>query len=132
MPKKTKSRKFVPSTEVVYPSKNEIDQEYGQVIKILGGNWILVRCSDDLERRCHIRGSLQRFKSNTTRIVVNDILLISKRDEKTGDVVLKYPSDVARAKIKKGEIVIKGHDETNQDCGIEFEEPAEEFDFNAI
>jgi initiation factor 1A len=132
MPKKTKSRKFVQSTEIVYPSKNDADQEYGMVVKILGGNWILVRCSDDHERRCHIRGSLQRFKSNTTRIVVNDIILISKRDDKTGDVVLKYPSDVARAKIKKGEIVIKGNDENDDDGGIEFEEATEEFDFNAI
>jgi len=132
MPKKTKSKKFSSSTEVVYPSKNDIDQEYGMVTKILGGNWILVKCADDFERRCHIRGSLQRFKSNTTRIVMHDIILISKRDNITGDVVLKYPSDVARSKIKKGEIVIPGNNEGNQECGIEFEETTEEFDFNAI
>ena len=134
MSKKDKSRKAASATTVSYPSKNDTDQEYGHVQKILGGNWLTVKCSDGLDRRCHIRGALQRFKSTTTKIVQGDILLISKRDEKTGDVVMKYPPDVARQKIKRGEIVIdmgnKDHD-VNID-GFEFVEPGEDFDFNTI
>lgn len=135
MPKKSaKSRKGGATAEVSYPSKNDTDQEYGMVTKILGGNWIMVKCSDEFERRCHIRGALQRFKSGSTKIVVNDIILISKRDDKTGDVILKYPSDVARGKIKRGEIVIntKNGIEDQTDDTVEFVEPDEEFDFNTI
>lgn len=135
MPKKNKSQKSGLAVAVSYPSKNDTDQEYGHVQKILGGNWLSVKCSDGFERRCHIRGALQRFKSNTTKIGQGDIILISKRDDKTGDVVMKYPPDVARQKIKRGEIVIdmgnKDDDGLTAD-GVEFVEPEEEFDFSKI
>lgn len=134
MPKK--ARGYKASTllgDVSYPSKNNTDQEYGCVKKILGGSWITVKCSDGFERRCHICGALQRFKSNTTKIVQGDIILISKRDNKTGDVVMKYPPEVARKKIKSGEIVIDmgGKDDDTTVDGVEFVEE-EEFDFNTI
>jgi initiation factor 1A len=134
MPKKTKARKGGVTVEVSYPSKNDTDQEYGVVTKILGGNWIIAKCSDEFERRCHIRGALQRFKTGSTKIVVNDVILISKRDDKSGDVILKYPSEVARSKIKRGEIVIntKNDTEDHTDDTVEFVEPDEEFDFNTI
>ena len=117
------------------PYKSGTEQEYGLVKKILGGNWIQVLCADNHLRRCHIRGALQRFKKNSTKIECGDYILLSKRDDKNGDVVLKYPQDVARKMKKQGEIVINdGTDDANNDNdGVEFIDPAEEsFDFNTI
>jgi len=144
MPKKDKSRKqadksrkrsAAPVSLAAYPPKNDTDQEYGCVQKILGGNWTTVKCSDGLERRCHIRGALQRFKTGSTRIAPGDVVLISKRDDKTGDVVLKYPPEVARHKISEGQIVLDLGPADNDDTavdGVEFEEAETAFDFDRI
>ena len=136
MPKRDKGQKVHTRTTTSFPSKNGVDQEYGIITKILGGNWVSVTCSDGHERRCHIRGSLQRFKKSSTRLEVRDTILLSLRDDKTGDVVMKYPSDVARAMRKRGEIVIPSEQDQTEDHDIEFEDPTapanESFDFESI
>lgn len=111
-----------------YPRKTDADQEYGQLVKLLGGNWATVLCTDGLERRCHIRGTLQRFKTSSTRLSPGDLVLISKRgdDEKTGDILFKYPPDVARELKKRGEVVMPTQPQAaEEDCGIEFEDDAD-------
>ena len=109
-----------------YPSKQDSTQEYGQLVKMLGGNWATVLCCDGVERRCHIRGTLQRFKKSSTRLEAGDLVLIVKRDEdsKTGDILLRYPPDVARAMKKRGEVVLPTPDKAaaEAECGIEFED----------
>jgi initiation factor 1A len=136
MPKKVKGQKVhVNSEPASFRYKNDTDQEYGSITKMVGGNWLMAKCSDGHERRCHICGSLQRFKNNSTRLEVGDTILLSKRDQKTGDVILKYPSDVARKMKRQGEIVIASTDDADEnddqtEDGVEFTEEA--FDFSAI
>jgi len=130
MPKKVKSKKKNPSFEVHLPKKDNSGQQlYAEVIKFMGANWVLVKCDDGLERRVHIRGSLQRFKSSGTKMVPGDIILISIRDTKTGDIILKYPDTMARAMKKAGELNIQSatnNDVTDEvigdNVGFEFEE----------
>lgn len=117
------------------PVKTGPEQQYGIVTKILGGSWMSVQCEDGKVRRCHIRGALQRFKtSNNNKILVKDHVLISNRDDKSGDILFKYQPDVARAMEKRGEMKVrlKEDDATEIDCGIQFEEEDQPFDFNTI
>lgn len=107
MPKNNKRAPQTALNTQSLPLKDGPDQEYGRILKILGGNWLTAQCSDGLERRCHIRGVLQRFKTSTGKLEVGDIILLSKRDDdKLGDVLLKYPSDLARRLIKQKIIVL--------------------------
>ncbi len=124
MPKKVKSKKTSSAVEVEYPKKTDDTQEYGEVSKFFGGNWLLVKCADEKERRCHIRGTLQRQKSSATRINVGDFVLISKRDDDlTGDIIIKYPMEVARQLVKSGEIKIKRNQTSDgDDGGVIFED----------
>lgn len=130
MPKKDKSKKTKSATEQKFPEKDPTQQqEYAEIIKFLGSNWVEVQCADGCKRRCHIRGTLQRFKSAVTKMMPQDVVLISVRDAKTGDIILKYPSDVARGMKKAGKIVIV-HPETEKkdttQTGFDFEDGAGE------
>jgi initiation factor 1A len=129
MPKKDKSKKTKSASEQKFPDKDPSQQqEYAEIIKFLGSNWVEVQCADGCKRRCHIRGALQRFKSGFTKMMPQDVVLISIRDAKTGDIVLKYPSDVARAMKKAGKIVIVHPEATQKEVnqtGFDFDESAD-------
>lgn len=72
--------------ELVLPAEGEL---LGRVIKLLGSDHVLVKCTDGKTRIGRIRGKLKR------RIWVrdNDVVLIApwefKRDER-GDVIWRY------------------------------------------
>lgn len=134
MPKKVKSRKTNSSFEAHLPKKDNSGQQlYAEVIKFTGSNWVHVKCDDGFERSVHIRGSLQRFKSGATKMVAGDIVLISIRDTKTGDIILKYPDAMARAMKKAGELNIRAATDNTEEneivagdnIGFEFEEEEE-------
>jgi len=61
--------------------------------------------------------------------------LVSKREYKRGDVVLKFAPEVARHKISEGQIVLDLGPADNDDTavdGVEFEEAETAFDFDRI
>lgn len=80
----------------------EKDQVYGQVIKILGGGRMEVKCFDNETRTCVIRGKMNK----RNWISVGDIILVSLREyqDKTGDIIGKYTLTEARALKQLGEI----------------------------
>ncbi|MEM4311605.1 MAG: translation initiation factor eIF-1A [Nitrososphaerales archaeon] len=72
--------------ELVLPAQGEV---FGRVIKLLGNDYLTVKCSDGKSRLARIRGKLKR------RIWIreNDVVLISPWDFKPnerGDVVWRY------------------------------------------
>jgi translation initiation factor 1A len=72
--------------EIRLPEEGEL---LGRVIKLLGSDQVLVKCSDDLTRRGRIRGKLKR------RIWIrdNDIVIIAPWDFKEserGDIVWRF------------------------------------------
>jgi len=71
--------------ELVFKQK---DQEYAQILKMLGNGRCDAYCFDGVRRLCHIRGKMRK------RIWINvgDIVLIGKRDfqDKKGDIIQKY------------------------------------------
>lgn len=84
----------------------EEDQVYGMVTNFTGGSYVDVFCTDQVTRRCHIRGRLQRFKaSQSQRIHKGDIVLVSIRtdiQDKTGDVLQKYSPEEVKYMRKEG------------------------------
>lgn len=118
MPKKDKSRKARPTVEEKWQEKDEDQkQEYGLILRFTGGNYVLVKCMDEKDRRCHIRGTLQRAKTKATKMVVGDLVLLSIRDDKTGDIILRYPPDVARQLKKQGKAHFTGTDDDHIEAG---------------
>jgi len=80
----------------------EDQQEYAQVIKLLGNGRVEAACFDGVRRLALIRGKMRK------KVWINqgDIILVAKRsyqDEK-GDVILKYTSDEARQLKTYGEL----------------------------
>lgn len=130
MPKKDKSKKTKSGVVQKMPTKDPSEkQEYGEIIKFLGSNWVIAKCMDGVERRCHIRGALQRFKSGPTKMIAGDIVLLSIRDQGTGDIILKYPADVARQMRKNGDVIFgdsTGPTVNENDTGFDFEDPESE------
>ena len=72
--------------ELVFKQK---DQEYAQILKMLGNGRCDAYCFDGVRRLCHIRGKMRK------RIWINvgDIVLIGKRDfqDKKGDAKACVP-----------------------------------------
>lgn len=68
----------------------ELGQNYGRVIKKLGGCNMLVYCNDNIERICHIRGAMRK----KVWICEGDMVLVCYRECTTGsekgDIVHKY------------------------------------------
>lgn len=67
----------------------EEGEMFGRVLKILGGDQLLVKCTDDITRRGRIRGKLRR------RIWIreNDIVIIAPWDFKQterGDILWRF------------------------------------------
>jgi translation initiation factor 1A len=66
----------------------EENQEYGQILKMLGNGRCETYCFDGVKRLCHIRGKMKK----KIWINVGDIVLIGLRDFQIqkGDILLKY------------------------------------------
>ncbi|MCY3853788.1 MAG: translation initiation factor eIF-1A [Thaumarchaeota archaeon] len=72
--------------EVILPEEGEL---LGRVIKLLGSDQVLVKCTDNIIRRGRIRGKLKR------RIWIrdNDIVIIAPWDFKNnerGDIIWRF------------------------------------------
>lgn len=85
--------------ELIFKDK---DQEYAQILKMLGNGRCDAYCFDGVRRLCHIRGKMRK------RIWINvgDIVLIGKRvfqDEK-GDIIQKYFPEEAKNLKDYGEL----------------------------
>jgi translation initiation factor 1A len=76
--------------ELVMPQQGEL---LGRVVKISGGNQVIVACVDGLTRLCRIRGKMKRRMWIRER----DIVLISPWDfdNKRADIIWRYIKDHA-------------------------------------
>mmetsp|Transcript_18126 Transcript_18126/g.28662 ORF Transcript_18126/g.28662 Transcript_18126/m.28662 type:complete len:135 (+) Transcript_18126:52-456(+) len=94
----------------------EDGQEYGQVLKMLGGGRLEAYCMDGQIRTATIRGSMQNRKS---RVWINkdDFILVSLRtfENKKCDVVHKYTEEEVYTLRKKGHIPDRSIKEEEQD-----------------
>jgi len=88
-------------------------QLYGHVEKLLGDKRVLCKCSDQLERVCHIRGKFHR------RVWINpgDIVLLSKREfeHEKADIIHKYTPEEGRFLVENGEFDIQTINNTSSD-----------------
>lgn len=76
-----------------------VGQEYAQIVKILGGEYVQCYCFDGVQRLCHIRGAMRK----RVWLISGDIILIGLREyqDNKADVLLKYsPSEVRMLKSK--------------------------------
>jgi translation initiation factor 1A len=101
-----KKSKQTGSIEKPFVDRQE-DQQYGRVLRNLGGRNMLVYCNDSKTRLCHICGAMRKFNW----LNVGDLVLISLRDfEKKpepgskeyekGDIIHKYDQEHL-GKLKK-------------------------------
>ena len=76
--------------ELVLPQQGEV---LGRVLKISGGNQVIVNCVDGQTRLCRIRGKMKRRMWIRER----DIVLVSPWDfdDKRADIVWRYIKDHA-------------------------------------
>jgi len=85
--------------ELIFKQK---DQEYAQILKMLGNGRCDTYCFDGIRRLCHIRGKMRK------RIWINvgDIVLIGKREfqDRKGDIIQKYFPDEAKNLKDYGEL----------------------------
>ena len=74
--------------ELVLPQAGEI---LGRVLKISGGNQVIVQCVDGMTRLCRIRGKMKR----RLWIRERDIVLVSQWDfdNKRADIIWRYIKD---------------------------------------
>ncbi len=81
--------------EMVMPQEGEL---LGRVIKMVGGDNIIVKCTDGKVRTCRIRGKIKR----RMWIRDNDLVLIAPWDFQSdkGDIIWRYISAHAE-KIKQ-------------------------------
>ena len=82
-------RKVLNESELKEIRLPEEGEQLGRVIKLLGSDQVLVKCTDDITRRGRIRGKLKR------RIWIrdNDIVIIAPWDFKEserGDIVWRF------------------------------------------
>lgn len=108
------------------------DQEYAQVIKLLGNCRLELQCFDGKTRLGHIRGTMRK----KVWISVNDLVLVSLREFEDGkcDIIHKYiPKELNKLK-SMGEIpeTVKVNDDTvdikNDDIGFDFSDGDEEIE----
>lgn len=88
--------------EILYREDNQL---YGLVEKLLGDKRVLCKCSDKIERICHIRGKFHR------RVWINtgDMVLISLREfePEKGDIIHKYTHEESKFLIQQNEFEIE-------------------------
>jgi translation initiation factor 1A len=106
----------------------EEGQEYGQVLKMLGGNHIEIQCFDGVKRMGNIRGKMRK----KVWIATQDIVLVSLRDYQDDkvDVILRYRPEEAKLlkaygqideKTKINEASVDVNDDDDDDDNVEFE-----------
>ena len=90
-----------------YGEKRELiikdaEQEYGQVLKMLGNGRVRAMCFDGVDRLCHIRGKMRK----KVWIGAGDIILVSLRDfqNEKADIIHKYNPDEVRTLRQMKEI----------------------------
>lgn len=103
MPKNTKSKKnsakrmVQEKRELLLKDSVEAEQkqqvEYGQVVKVHGECNFSVRCSDQIERMCHLRKSVKR-----SYVTMDAIVLVGTRDFQSakGDIIYLYTYEEAQ------------------------------------
>ena len=72
--------------EIRLPEEGEI---FGRVLKMLGGENVMVKCADNITRRGRIRGKLKR----RVWIRDNDIVIIAPwdfKDAERGDIIWRF------------------------------------------
>lgn len=72
--------------EIRLPEEGEV---FGRVLKIMGGENVMIKCTDGLTRRGRIRGKLKR----RVWIRDNDIVIIAPwdfKDTEMGDIVWRF------------------------------------------
>ena len=107
----------VSSRELVF---KEDGQEYGKIIKVLGGCQLEVSCYDGTIRKCHIRGKMVKKVWLTS----GDIILVSVREyeKSVGDVAHKYNPDEIKRLEFLNEIPTEFHNKNNEeDDGVTFD-----------
>ena len=87
--KKFKKYKKVTDEKKIMVLKEDDNEEYAKVIKLLGNGRLLANLKDKTEKLCNIPGRLKRKK---TWINIDDIILISIREFQTdkADVIYVY------------------------------------------
>ena len=90
--------------EFVRPQEGEL---LGRVIKLVGGDNIIVKCTDGVVRTCRIRGKIKR----RMWIRDNDLVLVAPWDFKSdrSDIIWRYIA--AHAEKMKAEGLLQGLDE---------------------
>lgn len=73
----------------------EDGQQYGRILRNLGGMNLIVFCNDEHERMCHIRGGIKK----SCRMHEGDIVVISLRDLYNGEGGGKTPKGQERGDI---------------------------------
>jgi translation initiation factor 1A len=77
--------------------ERQSDQQYGRILRNLGGRNMLVYCNDNKTRLCHICGAMRKFNW----LNVGDLVLISLRDFE------KKPEVGSTDRYEKGDIIHK-------------------------
>lgn len=107
MPQKNKGKKSKRKNKEATNFKRELifkedEQEYAQVIKLVGDGRLEAYCFDGVKRLCIIRGQMKK----KIWIYKDDFILVGLRDyqNEIGDVIHKYNSDEARTLKAYGEL----------------------------
>eukprot|EP00389_Voromonas_pontica_P005866 GDKH01008787.1.p1 GENE.GDKH01008787.1~~GDKH01008787.1.p1 ORF type:complete len:153 (-),score=43.37 GDKH01008787.1:223-681(-) len=106
--------------------RKEEDQEYAQVLRMLGNGRLEAYCFDGNKRLCVIRGKMRK----KVWVRNQDIVLVSLREyqDEKADVILKYTPDEARQLQSEGElpanIRINENEGGDDDGDIEFNDKA--------
>ena len=130
--KKQKNKKNIHSVQKRPLILKDMYQEYGRVIKILGGRNFTCECYDGITRMCTIRKS-RRFQ----KVKLDSIVLLSLRDfqiEKA-DILLVYDRDEINQLIEKMEIpnvITKSNDNIEFDYNYEDEPTTLQINVDAI
>ena len=108
----------------------EADQEYAQVLKMLGNGRCQCYCYDGTSRLGHIRGNMRK----KVWVSTGDIILVSLRDfqDEKCDIIHKYNADESRNLKDYGELPETARinetaldlamEEDDDDIGIDFDE----------
>ncbi|KCZ73898.1 translation initiation factor eIF-1A, partial [Anncaliia algerae PRA109] len=99
---------------------DEIDSFYGIIQKEYGGCSFLVYCSDKIERRCTLRGKLQK----KVWIGVSDIVYVTKKEDndRQGYIEFKYTQDEIKVLKEHNFLKVFEEEESKQQADIDFEE----------
>lgn len=107
------------SRELIY---KDDQQEYAQVLRMLGNGRCELQCMDGIKRLGHIRGALRK----KTWISIADFVLVGLRefqDEKC-DIIAKYTLEEARTLKCYGELpeTLPDPEETEDDVPFDFDD----------